>query len=88
MPYQVRREASRHSSGPGSCRGNSSRMLTAHSLPRAPRGDTTSAVSWEVRDRGRGGGGGVCVLHPLWAILFFLIPEVTSITRLMTSKLY
>lgn len=83
MPYQVRREASHHSSGPGSCRGNSSRMLTAHSLPRAPRGDTTSAVSWEVRD----GGGGVCVLHPLWAILFFLIPEVTAITRLTTSKL-
>lgn len=56
-------------------------MLTAHSLPRAPRGDTASAVSWEA------GAGVGSVLHPLLAILFFLVPEVTSITRLTTSKL-
>lgn len=45
-------------------------MLTAHSLPRAPRGYPTPAVSREAK------GG---VLLALWAFLSFRVPEVTFI---------
>jgi hypothetical protein len=49
LPYRVHKEASRCSSGPGSCSGSLSRMLTAGLLPQAPRGDPTSAVNFKAQ---------------------------------------